>query len=235
MDWLGQQASSFTPVLPDALVLRWAMPLFWAMMLAFLGLYGARRIKPPGKTGVPAWVLAAGALWCFLPGPWAPTYWLGLAFQLPSLMTMALCLCGLAGHEPGPAEGRSKVAIGLPLAGLMLGWVLLLDTFGLLPFAVYRLGFGSAALAVAALLAMGFWVGLGAWAKPGEAGRALPLRLPGLLWLVLALYVLTRLPTGNVFDALIDPWLWAWLHVWLVRWLALIFKPVATPPGATPG
>jgi len=34
---------------------------------------------------------------------------------------------------------------------------------------------------------------------------------------VLALFVLTRLPTGNVWDALLDPWLWGGLQAgWLI-------------------
>jgi hypothetical protein len=34
----------------------------------------------------------------------------------------------------------------------------------------------------------------------------------------LALFVLLRLPTGNVWDALLDPWLWLLLQAdWLQR------------------
>jgi hypothetical protein len=29
--------------------------------------------------------------------------------------------------------------------------------------------------------------------------------------------VLTRLPTGNMWDAMLDPFLWIYLHVWLFR------------------
>jgi len=34
---------------------------------------------------------------------------------------------------------------------------------------------------------------------------------------LMTVYVLTRLPTGNVWDALLDPLLWIYLHVWLMR------------------
>ena len=42
------------------------------------------------------------------------------------------------------------------------------------------------------------------------------------LWMVFApctvlVFVALRLPTGNLWDALLDPWLWGALHVFLIR------------------
>jgi hypothetical protein len=49
-------------------------------------------------------------------------------------------------------------------------------------------------------------------------------RLPPVLLVgVLLVHVVLRLPTGNVWDALLDPWLWAALQLaWLPRGLRMI-------------
>jgi hypothetical protein len=39
----------------------------------------------------------------------------------------------------------------------------------------------------------------------------------GMVFGVLAVFVLLRLPTGNLWDALLDPWLWVALHVLALR------------------
>jgi hypothetical protein len=99
----------------------------------------------------------------------------------------------------------------LAFAGVVLGWVLLLDTLAWLPLSVYAWGFGSAALAAILLFSALPWVFVGmANASPGAIGWFV-LLLP---FFVLALFVLTRLPSGNLWDALIDPWLWLALQGW---------------------
>jgi hypothetical protein len=45
----------------------------------------------------------------------------------------------------------------------------------------------------------------------------------GLVVLAVLVFALLRVPTGNVWDALLDPWLWLVLHFYLVR-LALRAK-----------
>ena len=37
-----------------------------------------------------------------------------------------------------------------------------------------------------------------------------------VLFLVLAVFGFTRWPTGNVWDAVLDPWLFVGLHIYLV-------------------
>jgi hypothetical protein len=98
---------------------------------------------------------------------------------------------------------------GLVLCGLLLGWALLLDTFAQLPSALYPLGFGQPALLVLTVLAVLPLL------QAGAVRRASAWLAPAAL----ALYVLLRLPTGNVFDAVLDPWLWASLHGLALRWL----------------
>ena len=100
----------------------------------------------------------------------------------------------------------------LAALGIVLGWVLLLDTLAWWPLSVYAWGFSAAAVGAVALVAVLLW------GISGQAVWALPLG-------VLVLFVLTRLPTGNVWDALLDPWLWVALQAgWLVnlvrRWQA---------------
>jgi len=69
-----------------------------------------------------------------------------------------------------------------------------------------------AAIALVAAVALLPWV-LG---TRRTGARALPFEVAVVL-AVLLLFVFTRLPNGNLWDALLDPWLWAVLHVY---WLA---------------
>jgi hypothetical protein len=121
-----------------------------------------------------------------------------------------------------PAAGPSLLLLLVPLA---LGYVLLLDTFAVLPWQVYAWGFSRLLLLVLLLMALLPWVLSGA-----QAGVA--------RWLtpaVLLLYAATRLPTGNVWDALLDPLLWLFLHGLLIRALYRRYKGLKRPtsPAAT--
>ena len=208
--------STATPAQPGAVLTRWAFPVFWGVVLVYGALFVTGSLaKPRGK-----WIAVVVAVWFFLPGGWSPAYWLGLAFQLPSLMTVVLCTEALAGHfgrarladAQGDFPNRGPVWIQgssvVHWSGISLGLVLLLDTFLVFPISLYRWGHSTAMLAFFAGLAAAFWW----W---GRAGRA------GLVLLVLALFVTTRLTTGNVFDALMDPWLWLALVVSaLLNWRA---------------
>ncbi len=86
---------------------------------------------------------------------------------------------------------------------------MLLDTFAQLPSALYPLGFGQSVLlaltvlAVLPLLQVGAVRRVSAWLAPAA----------------LLLFVLLRLPTGNAFDVVLDPWLWVVLHGVALRWL----------------
>jgi hypothetical protein len=71
---------------------------------------------------------------------------------------------------------------------------------------LYAWGFSPAAPAVLLLVAVLPWVMSGT---------------RGVVWLfavaVLAVFMVLHLPSGNVWDAVMDPWLWAALHVWAWR------------------
>lgn len=187
--------STSSPLLPAAVLARWALPLFWAIVLAFAVPYFTKSLaKPRGK-----WLALIVALWALVPGLWSPTYWLGLAFQLPSLMTVGLCLVALILHRHGSTRQHfAQATPPVQWLGILLGWLLLLDTFLILPFPLYRWGYSPAMLTLLSIIAAVLWA----------LGREGARRGAAMVLAMLALFVLTRLPSGNVFDAVIDPWLW---------------------------
>jgi hypothetical protein len=198
--------STQTPALPDLAHMRTARYLSWAIVLAFMVMYLGQRWPRWLQRGL------AGLLfvWTLIPGPVSPAFWLGLAFQIPSLVSTVLCLTGLViilrtgtWHLCDPAQIRALQWAGL--IGAVLGWLLLLDTFAVLPLSLYGMGFSPALLGVVAVLVSLPWVIFG----PRHPSAVVTL----LLATVLLLHVLLRLPTGNLWDALIDPWLWLALQI----------------------
>ncbi len=197
LQFLTPWVSTVPPVMPSAMVLRWVQPLFWGVVLAFLAAQVvARRPVQARRTA-----MVAAFAWAFIPGPWSPTWWLGLAFQLPSWTTVLLCVgFVLARWRRVTAAESHRPGLGwLGWTAILFGLFLLLDMFILLPFALYRWGFSALALATLLAVATAVWV---------SAGGALQRREASVALIAMALFVLTRLPTGNVFDALLDPWLW---------------------------
>lgn len=197
---------------PAAGLLRYYLPLSWCVVL--LGLLA----RLSGSWPKPLRLLALGALavWCVLPGPYSPDYWLGLAFQMPSLSTVLLCAWLLwVALFPTPQPDSLAQANGsgwhlaLVVAAVGLGWLLLLDTLALLPLELYALGFGPGASVFAMGLVLLPWI-FGARARLGWPVLA-------LAPLVIVVFAASRLPSGNVWDALLDPWLWLVLQVWLAR------------------
>ena len=209
------------PVLPHPLAMQLALHGVWAVLLGSATLWLAGRLARPWRWGAAGLVV----FWTLLPGEFSPAFWLGLAFQTPSAMSVLLCLGWLwrvHGQAPEVA-GRTvskRAWRWLAALGIVLGWVLLLDTLAWWPLSVYAWGFSAAAVGAVALVAVLLW---GIF---GQAVWALPLG-------ALALFVATRLPTGNVWDALLDPWLWValqggWLLIWLRRWRAARLVSPAT-------
>ncbi len=200
-------SSADSALLPSASALWLALHLGWAIVLGGGARWLARRFVPRYQLVLAGLVL----LWCLLPGALSPAFWLGLAFQSPSTMTVVICLgCLLQrlGRTPtsatssATADARSVRTLVVP--GVVLGWVLLLDTLAWFPVSVYAWGFTVSAVVGAVVMAALFWL------QQGTRTSALPL-------CVLALFVLTRLPSGNLWDGLLDPWLWVVLQAsWLV-------------------
>lgn len=209
MTWI----STVTPVLPSAGVLRWVQPLFWGVVMAFL----VAQVFSRRSVLVRRTAMVAAFAWAFLPGSLSPTWWLGLAFQLPSWTTVLLCGAFVFAQWPRSIRAEPKRE-GLGFLGWMAivsGLFLLLDMFILLPFALYRWGFSALAFSILLAIATAVWVASQNPVQRREAAVAL---------VAMALFVLTRLPTGNVFDALLDPWLWLVLAFRAARQAATALK-----------
>jgi hypothetical protein len=215
---LAKLAALDTPVLPDLISLQLWRNLAWGVVLISLLGWTGRSWNPRLRWGA----VGVLALWCGLPGPIAPPYWLGLAFQSPSISAVVLCVLHWQSSwsKPGsglPPEGQAawtqpvgkvyRVPLVLACLGVALGWLLLADTLAWTPVAVYACGFSP--LTVAGLLL----VLLAPWAWSGQ-NRTLSLLLAlGLI----AGFVVLRLPTGNAWDAVLDPGLWVFLHGYLAH------------------
>lgn len=183
--------------------------LAWAVVLGASGVGLLWRWRPFPTRAAALWMVVSFTL-CMLPGKASAAHWLGLAFQAPS--GYLLCLCVLAVWNRGQAHPEDRVlptglAIGIVLAGL----VLYADTWGFIHLGLYVRGFGSGA-AVGALL-----VGLAAVVA---IATGLPRRASLAAVIALTLHAVWRLPTGNVWDALLDPLLWLWAVFSLMARLA---------------
>ena len=200
----------YAPLLPTTHSLVWARHALWSLVLAALGLLWVRRkVRLPAPLRGLPWLLA---LWAWVPGPWGLAYWLGLAFQTPSLVSAFLAAAVLFQRAPGPAARRSSTfnwAALWALAAVILGVALVLDTFAVFAFSLYPWGFEPLALALAWAVALLPWVLSGK-----RAMRQATLWSPCAALLV---FTLTGWPTGNVWDALLDPWLWLVAVGYLLR------------------
>ncbi len=176
--------------------------LAWALVLAAL-VVGSW----PGAWRLPRRVLVAIVAACgvlvALPGDASGAWHLSLAFQYPSGLLLGLAVCALLRRWRGGATVDAPL---LPLRAAafiaLVGAVLYLDAFGLLSRGYYYAGFGpNAAPLVAVLLAAGSAFAI-ATGRAREQGAA--------LLGACALFSLARLPSGNLWDAVLDPLLWAW-------------------------
>lgn len=215
--WLSQALATDTPVLPSAMVMQVWLHLGWSVVLACVGanLVGRWRPGRPGKLDGWQWGVALVlALWTWMPGPYAPAYWLGLAFQAPSIATVLVCDALLRGRFFSTRAGisinapRNRTALALASAGILAGWALLLDTLALLPVQLYAWGFSPAAVGLVFVAALVPWVaGAGAQATGGSGRWVVPVSV--------LVFTALRLPSGNVWDAVLDPWLWLGMHVYV--------------------
>lgn len=225
------------PLLPDAQALPWVIRSLWALVMASLCL-GLLRRRPWSRQwppGARAGLTAAVLVLCLLPGMLSPAWWLSLAFQAPSLMSVLLSLTWAVARLPaatlepasqrqpaGKTSSRWRPGFSRPgpwaTAGLLLGWLLLLDLLALTPVSLYAWGFGTPALSAALILLVL------AWARAHRPPQRLITAAAPSAWpsttcmaITLTLFTLTRWPTGNLWDALLDPCLWAILHLRLLK------------------
>lgn len=190
--------------------------LAWAVVIAALAcVLWPARWRLPRRT-VALLLLATAALQ-MLPGEASPGYWLGLAIQWPSATLVGLCLVKLQWAWQGQT-GQSVMTPRLAALIALAGTALYLDAIGLLSLGLYYWGFGPYLAPVLALL-----LGVACCAA-ALAGRARAQALAMLF--ALAVFAVLRLPTGNLWDALLDPLVWAWAlyvagrrarQVWLLQ------------------
>ena len=190
-------------VLPQAVFLPLWVKLSWALVASAVVLRLTYACKPT------LWPAAVVAVVMLLPRTDVLSGYLALAFQTPSLVLVAWALWCWADvlQLRGPV-----VTTPLPVAllGVLLGWALVLDTLNYWPTffnpQLYALGFEAAGLWCVLVTAAAVLL----WTE-------VPRRWVLSAVAVLAVYVLLRLPTGNVWDAVLDPFVWLALHVQLWR------------------
>lgn len=173
--------------------------LAWAIVFTGLALVLLRRrFAIPKAAGLGLAVLSAAV--AFLPGAASPAYWLELAMQWPSALSTMLCLLLILDDRPD--AGRGLLPWRLSAAIMLVGAVLYLDGSGWIAIGMYFGGFSPLAAPVAALA-------LGALCAGALLRGAARPQAVALLGALLA-YMIARLPTGNLWDALLDPVLWMW-------------------------
>ena len=207
MDWL-LSAQNDAARLPALMWQQGWLHAGWAVVLAWCAVGLASRFTQGRRVKVTLAISAA--VWAGWPGPGGAAYWLGLAFQAPSISTVLLCAMWLVRMLSVTADSRSDSrvwsghALALAVSGVALGWALLLDTLGVFPASLFNWGFSSSApamLMTAVLVIRSFQK------AAYSTSEVCALALGAFLYLVL------RLPSGNVFDAILDPALWVALHI----------------------
>jgi len=201
--WLWASA----PPLPSLQAMAWARQGSWGLVLCCIvwqGSLGLRHLPRAARAALAATL----ALACWWPGTWGLSHWLGLAFQSPSLTTVGLALWGIARGTPArdarnvfrPDHAARMVWMLASLTVVALGWLLLWDTLALLPVFLYPWGYSRGAIGVWAMVA----ILLSLQARTRTLGWG--------LFAVVAVFAVTGLPSGNLWDALLDPWLWLVAH-----------------------
>lgn len=191
--------------LPDLDLQIWYARIAWGLVAASILLSVLPtllpRIFPQLARRSKAVVITTVAVVMLLPGEASPAYWLTLVFQYPSGLLAGYSLVALAARwREKPVIFSLNPAFALLLT--VLGILLYLDAFGVLALEMYYRGFDAGAGALLTCVAVVVAVAAIVFRYAGAAGAAL---LTSVL-----LFSLLRLPTGNLWDALLDPLLWAW-------------------------
>ena len=174
--------------------------LAWTIVLAAAALALWPRAWRLPRRAVALLTLALAG-WMGLPGEASPAYWLILAFQWPSGLLVGLSMVTLLSAWQG--QRGAPLLPPLMAATLALaGAALYLDAIGVLSRGFYFWGFTEVQAPLAGLVLLG----ASAWAALMQQARAHALALLAAM----AAYAMLRLPTGNLWDAVLDPFLWAW-------------------------
>ena len=135
-----------SPLMPDLVMTSAGRHLGWACLLSAFTLFFLRS-TPVGwrfGLGLCAFIIS------ILPTQGGATYWLGLAFQTPSLVAQGLCLLYIGRawrhryqpHTEAVIFGEhARWPVSVLLCTIALGWLLALDTFAMLPIELFALGY----------------------------------------------------------------------------------------------
>jgi hypothetical protein len=185
----------------------------WGVVLAALLLGLLAGPGSAGRTRGPRWLgpaaVAAVAVGVALPGPWSPSFWLGMAFQYPSVVLVVLAGVSLARRfgMVATSPDRPLLAVLPAVTLLVAGAVLYAGAFALLPLDLYGIGFSGRAMVIAGTALVAAW----AWLDRRSGWACIAVAL------AVAVHAATRLPSGNGWDALLDPFLVGWSAVVAVR------------------
>jgi hypothetical protein len=204
-------------ITPSLTMLAIGMHVGWALVLGAVSAHLLRRRRFGLRVSITFLVMA----FCMLPNQWSLSWWLGLAFQTPSLVLQALC--GLYLYRQWRSHGDAvplqvTETAAWPMSLLMIaigiGWLLALDTFAMLTIQLYSIGFMPYAVLAALFFAclLQLISSRSDHSPPHQHHRM----LAAIVLISILVHLFTRLPSGNVWDALIDPWLWILAH-----WFAL--------------
>ena len=198
------------PALPSAAGLPVWVALSWGLCAAAVCWVLADRFRPAGLWRTLAFVALLSLCW---PATRAWTAWLALALQTPSLLGLGWLLLWAGRVTRRQKAPAPRMPWAWALAGVVLGWGLWLDTLNLWPevIDVPLFAWGFSAVACWTVLVAAAWTAL----RTARAGASSA--FAALLLAVLALFALTRWPSGNVWDALLDPWVWLGCHAVCVR------------------
>ena len=210
-------AATDNPSLPGLLTAQCALRGMWALVLMTL----AVRLLHRRSRAVQAVAALVVGVWVLMPGSGSPAYWLGLAFMAPSWTSVGLCIIFMypQTHTMPVVPPTKTMQLGtlvMAVMGIALGWLLLADMLLWLPLmdSVYAWGFSPWAVLIVSVMGIVPLLLWGMRLMPPDSGAISVLVLPVF---ALIAFVFTRLPSGNVWDALLDPWLWFLLHVFILQ------------------
>lgn len=219
---MNTQWFNATPLLPLETVQYFAVHVGWGLVLASVLVFVARRFGKVSRGVVLALAVVAQTSY-LVSAALPPAYWLGLAFQAPSLVTDLLCIWYLHSVWRGrPANQQSAPGLlTISVAGVLIGWLLLIDMLAWLPWQLYAMGFSPVTTATLLFIALLPWMLHGRSAIADRRSWIAPLAI--------CIFVILRWPSGNVWDAVLDPWLWLMLNGFVIRSISRRGKAAQTP------
>ncbi len=198
-------------LVPALALHSFAMHLGWALVLSAIAAFLLR----PFPKALRFFGIGIAAATQLLPGSWSLGWWLGLAFQSPSLTMQGISLLYLVRvwrlrNTPPTATidtaAYARWPTPLLLVAAIAGWVLVLDMLAQFDLQLFAIGFTPYAVLASLLIAGVFelWSLRSGYSAAFQKYRDIALIIVGAM----AVHLLLRLPSGNAWDALIDPWLW---------------------------